>query len=36
VPRLQRAGYEVLYREFDGPHRVPPEIAREGVEWLTS
>ena len=35
APRLRRAGYDVLYREFDGPHTVPPEIAREGVEWLT-
>jgi phospholipase/carboxylesterase len=34
VPKLQRAGYQVLYREFDGAHTVPPEIAREAVEWL--
>ncbi|MDP9349616.1 MAG: phospholipase [Gemmatimonadota bacterium] len=36
VPMLQRAGYEVRYREFDGPHTVPPEVTREAVEWLTS
>ena len=34
VPQLQRAGYDVRYREFDGPHTVPPEIAREAVEWF--
>jgi phospholipase/carboxylesterase len=31
VPRLQADGYDVLYREFDGPHGIPPEIAREAV-----
>jgi len=34
VPRLQKAGYEVLYREFDGPHTVPGDITREAVEWF--
>jgi phospholipase/carboxylesterase len=34
VPRLERAGYDVLYHEFDGPHTVPPEIAREAVGWF--
>ena len=34
VPVLERAGYDVLYHEFDGPHTVPPEIAREAVDWL--
>jgi predicted esterase len=34
VPRLRRAGYEVLYREFDGPHTVPPGIAHEAVAWF--
>ncbi|MBV9790701.1 MAG: phospholipase, partial [Chloroflexi bacterium] len=33
VPQVQRAGYNVLYREFDGPHTVPPAIAREAVDW---
>lgn len=36
VPALRHAGYEVEYREFDGPHRTPPEIARAGVEWFLS
>jgi phospholipase/carboxylesterase len=34
VPALQRADYDVRYREFDGPHTVPPEIAREGLDWF--
>jgi phospholipase/carboxylesterase len=34
VPQLQRAGYQVRYREFAGPHTVPPEVAREALEWL--
>lgn len=34
VPQLERAGYDVLYHEFDGPHTVPPEIAREALEWF--
>lgn len=34
VPQLERAGYDVRYHEFDGPHTVPGEIAREGLEWF--
>ncbi|MEJ7809354.1 MAG: hypothetical protein WKG32_02955 [Gemmatimonadaceae bacterium] len=34
VPRLRSAGYEVDYREFDGPHTVPAEMARGAAEWL--
>ncbi|MDP9069853.1 MAG: phospholipase [Actinomycetota bacterium] len=34
VPRMRRDGYEVTYREFDGPHAVPPEISREGLAWF--
>jgi phospholipase/carboxylesterase len=34
VPRLQDAGYEVTYREFDGPHSVLPPTARDVMEWL--
>lgn len=33
VPLLQRAGYEVAYQEFDGPHTVPPEIAETAIRW---
>jgi phospholipase/carboxylesterase len=33
VPQLRRAGYDVLYHEFDGPHTVPPPIVREALDW---
>ena len=36
VPRLQRAGYEVRYREFEGSHVVPPEIALEAAGWFVA
>lgn len=34
VPALKRRGYDVVYREFDGPHTVPPAIALEAGLWL--
>jgi phospholipase/carboxylesterase len=34
VPQLKRGGYDVLYREFEGPHTIPPDIVRESVQWL--
>jgi phospholipase/carboxylesterase len=34
VPQLRRADYDVTYHEFDGPHTVPPEIAREALTWF--
>lgn len=36
VPMLQRAGYEVRYREFDGPHTLPADIVREALTWFTA
>ena len=36
VSRLERAGYEVSYREFEGGHVVPPEIALEAVGWFVA
>lgn len=36
VPRLEREGYEVLYREFDGPHTVPEAVASEALGWFIS
>jgi predicted esterase len=36
VPNLKSAGYRVRYREFDGPHTVPDDIAREAMEWFTA
>ena len=35
VPQLERAGYDVRYHEFDGPHTVPPAIALEALAWFT-
>ncbi|HEX8774052.1 MAG TPA: hypothetical protein VF735_10615 [Pyrinomonadaceae bacterium] len=34
VPQVERMGHDVRYREFDGPHTVPPEVAREAVDWF--
>jgi phospholipase/carboxylesterase len=36
VPQVRRASYDVTYREFDGPHAVPAEIAREAVDWFAA
>ena len=34
IPSLEDDGYGVTYREFPGGHTVPPEVAREAVDWL--
>ena len=34
IPALRRAGYDVLYQEFDGPHTTPPEIAQQAIAWF--
>lgn len=34
VPRLQNAGYDVRYHEFDGGHTVPREIAYDALAWF--
>jgi phospholipase/carboxylesterase len=34
VPVLKRAGYRVTYREFEGKHTLPPEVASEAMRWL--
>ncbi|MCZ2860456.1 alpha/beta hydrolase [Blastococcus sp. VKM Ac-2987] len=34
VPALEEDGYDVTYREFPGPHTVPPEVVGEAVAWL--
>ena len=36
VPLVRRAGYSVRYREFDGPHTVPADIAREALVWFSA
>jgi phospholipase/carboxylesterase len=34
VPQLERAGYDVLYREFEGGHTVPAGIGLETAGWF--
>lgn len=34
VPALEDDGYDVIYREFEGPHTVPAEIVQEAAAWL--
>ena len=34
VPQLEREGFVVTYREFDGPHTVPPNVLTEAMEWF--
>jgi phospholipase/carboxylesterase len=34
VPRLKTEGYRVTYREFEGKHTLPPEVAAEAMQWF--
>lgn len=34
VPALKRQGYQVSYREFEGKHTLPPEVASEAMSWF--
>lgn len=34
VPRLQTAGYDVEYHEFDGGHAIPEPIVERALAWL--
>jgi phospholipase/carboxylesterase len=34
VPQLQRRGYEVTFKEFEGGHQVPSDIALEALRWI--
>jgi phospholipase/carboxylesterase len=36
VPMLRREGYDVDYVEFEGGHRVLPEIRERAMQWLAS
>lgn len=36
VPALREAGYDVVFREFDGGHSAPAPVADEALAWLTS
>jgi predicted esterase len=31
---LVARGYDVNFREFDGDHEIPTDIAREGLQWI--
>jgi phospholipase/carboxylesterase len=35
VPELERRGYTVTFREFDGGHEVPEGMAREAMGWVS-
>ena len=36
VAALRTAGYPVQYHEFDGGHEVPPAVATEALDWLST
>lgn len=36
IPQLERAGYDIKYREFEEGHTVPPDVAREAVGWFVA
>ena len=36
IPNVKSLGYDVTYREHDGRHQLPPDIARQACEWFTS
>jgi len=33
---LEGRGYEVTFREFDGDHEIPADVAREGMRWVST
>src|SRR5262249_33046159 len=34
VRNLKDRGYQVTFREFNGGHEIPSEIAREALQWV--
>lgn len=34
VPALKQQGYDVTFRQFDGGHEIPPDIARAGMRLV--
>jgi len=36
VPRLRSIGYDVTFREFEGRHEVPADVASEALRWLAA
>jgi len=35
VPQLKSKGYDVTYREFDGRHEMPPDVATAAMTWIS-
>jgi predicted esterase len=33
---LKSRDFDVTYREFDGDHEIPADVAREGMKWVTA
>ena len=36
VSRLRKGGYDVTFREFEGGHSIPDDIARDGMRWIAA
>ncbi len=36
VPRLRAMGYDVTFREFEGRHELPPDIAIEALRFAAA
>jgi predicted esterase len=36
VPALQRRGYDVTFKHFDGGHDIPPFIAKDGMKFAAA
>jgi predicted esterase len=36
VPALRRRGYDVNFKEFEGGHTVPADIATEAMKWIAA
>jgi phospholipase/carboxylesterase len=36
VPQLKSMGYDVTFREFEGRHEMPPDVAAEGLRWMAA
>jgi len=36
VPRLRSAGYDVTFREFEGRHELPADVATAGLTWIAA
>ena len=36
VPKLRSMGLDVTFREFEGRHELPPDIAADGLRWVAA